>query len=168
MKEGAPSHRLDLFKKGDVLFLLAIFLFFLLLFRESYSYPGESRSFPQLIILGTLILSGGLLIVTFFVPYWRNTIVSPEPGEEIGSKEWRTRGRFARGWVSIGISLLAAFLFGFLILIPAHFISYTLLLGRKGMFVKILFLSLATTLLVYVVFGRFLGIPILHGLLWSL
>lgn len=167
MKEGAQS-RLDLFKKGDVLFLLVIFLIFLILLRDSFNYPSESRGFPELIILSTLILSGSLLIVYFFIPTLKRVLVSPEivGGEEM-RREWGTRGRFFRGWISIGISLLAAFFFGFVFLIPASFISYTLLLGRKGVFAKIFLLSVATAVLVYMVFGHFLGVPMMRGFLWT-
>jgi hypothetical protein len=87
-------------------------------------------------------------------------------GDEGSSREWRTRGRFYLGWASIAISLVAAFLFGFIFFIPASFISYTLLLGRKQMFVKTLLLSLVTAVVVYIVFDRFLGIPTMRGLLW--
>ncbi len=167
MKERAQS-RLDLFKKGEVLFLLFIFLFFLFLLKESFSCPSESRAFPKLIILGTLILSGSLLIVYFFIPALKRVLVSPEAGgkEEI-YREWGTRRRFYRGWMSIGISLLTAFFFGFVFLIPAFFISYTLLLGRKRMLMKTLFLSLVTAVFLYIVFDHFLGIPMMHGFLCS-
>jgi len=158
---------LRLFRKGEILFLLSIFLFFLILFRESFNYPSDSRSFPKLIILCTLILSGILLMVTFFIPGLRNVVISPEPeGEERFSKEWR-RGRFYRGWLSIIISLLSAFLFGFIFLIPASLISYTLLLGRGSMFLKVLALSIMTTILLYVLFELFLGIPMMRGILWA-
>jgi hypothetical protein len=168
MRKRGLFRYLDLLRKGDVLFLLAIFLIFLFFLKESFNYPHESRSFPEVIILSTLILSGILLVVYFFFPSLKNTIVSPEPeGEREAQREWKTRGRFYRGWLSIAISILTAFLFGFLFLIPASFISYTLLLGRKGMFLKILLLSLATTLLVYIVFDRFLGIPTMRGYLWT-
>lgn len=167
MKKKVIFGYFDLFKSGDVLFLLAIFLIFLFFLKESFNYPTESSSFPKLIILGTLILSGSLLLVYFFFPSLKRTIVSPEPEvERETQREWKTRGRFYRGWLSIAISILTAFLFGFLFLIPASFISYTLLLGRKGMFLKILLLSLATTLLVYIAFDRFLGIPTMRGYLW--
>jgi hypothetical protein len=166
MKERAQS-RLGLFKKGEVLFPLFIFLIFLFLLRESSSCPSESRAFPKLIILGTLILSGSLLAVHFFFPFLKNIIVSPVPGgEEEIQWEWKTRGRFYRAWMSIGISLLTAFLFGFVFLIPASFISYTLLLGRKRMFWKTLFLSLVTAVFLYIVFVHFLGIPMTYGFLW--
>lgn len=157
---------LHLFKKGEVLFLLSIFLFFLILLQESFSYPFDSRSFPELIILCTLILSGILLVVTFFIPGLRNLMILPEPkGEERFSKEWR-RGRFYWGWLSIIIALLSAFLFGFIFLIPASFISYTLLLGRRSMFLKVLALSIVTTIVLYLLFDHFLGIPMMRGVLW--
>ena len=167
MKNRIISHYLDLLKSGEVLFPFAIFVIFLFFLMESFNYPSESGSFPKLIILGTLILSGSLLLVYFFFPSLKRTIVSPEPEGEETPKEWKTRGRFYRGWSSIIISILTAFLFGFLFLIPASFISYTLILGRKGMFLKILLLALATTLLVYILFDRFLGIPTMRGYLWT-
>ena len=166
MKKQNFSVWLHLFKKGEVLFLLSIFLFFLILLRESFSYPSDSRSFPELIILCTLILSGILLLVTFFIPALRNVMISPEPkGVERFSKEWR-KGRFYWGWLSIIIALLSAFLFGFIFLIPASFISYTLLLGRRSMFLKALALSAMTAIVLYVLFDHFLGIPMMRGVLW--
>jgi len=167
MKNTFRSRYLGLFKSGDVLFLFAIFLTFLFFFKESFNYPSDSGSFPKLIILGTMILSGSLLLVYFFFPSLKRTIVSPEHEGEETPKEWKTRGRFYRGWLSIAISILTAFLFGFLFLIPLSFISYTLLLGRKGMFLKILLLALVTTLLVYIAFDWFLGIPTMRGYLWT-
>jgi len=167
MKKGTLSDRLKLFKKGEVLFLLAIFLFFIILLRESSTYPSDTRSFPALIILGTLILCGILFVVTFIVPSVKEAVVAPEPeGNENSTREWRTRGRFYRGWLSIIISLVAAFLFGFIFFIPVSFISYTLLLGRRGMLVKTLLLSVATAVVVFIVFDHFLGIPTMRGLLW--
>jgi hypothetical protein len=167
MKKGTLSDRLKLFKKGEVLFLLVVFLFFLFVLRESSTYPSDTRAFPRLIILGTLILSVILLAVTFFMPSVKKAVVAPEPdGDEGSSTEWRTRGRFYRGWLSIVISLVAASLFGFVFFIPVSFISYTLLLGRKRMLVKTVLLSLVTAVVVYIVFDRFLGIPTMRGLLW--
>ena len=168
MKKGTLSDRLKLFKKGEVLFLLAIFLFFLIVLRESSTYPSDTRSFPALIIAGTLILCGILLVVTFFVPSVKDAVVAPEPeGDEGSSGEWKTRGRFYRGWLSIITSLVAAFLVGFIFFIPVSFISYTLLLGRKRMLVKTVLLSVATAVVVFIAFDRFLGIPTMRGLLWS-
>ncbi|MEI9479279.1 MAG: tripartite tricarboxylate transporter TctB family protein [Deltaproteobacteria bacterium] len=168
MKKGTLSDRLKLFKKGEVLFLLAIFLFFLIVLRESSTYPSDTRSFPALIIAGTLILCGILLVVTFFVPSVKEAVVAPEPeGDEGSSREWKTRGRFYRGWLSIITSLVAAFLVGFIFFIPVSFISYTLLLGRKRMLVKTVLLSVATAVVVFIAFDRFLGIPTMRGLLWS-
>jgi hypothetical protein len=167
MKRGTLSDRLKLFKKGEVLFLLAVFLFFLFLLRESSTYPSDTRSFPVLIIVGTLILCGILLVVTFIVPSVKEAVVAPDPeGNEKSSGEWRTRRRFYRGWLSIIISLVAALLFGFIFFIPVSFVSYTLLLGRKQMLVKTLLLSAATAVVVFIVFDHFLGIPTMRGLLW--
>jgi hypothetical protein len=167
MKKGTLSDRLRLFKKGEVLFLLIILFFFLIVLRESSTYPLDTRSFPRLVILGTLILSVILLVVTFFMPSVKDAVVAPEPeGEKGSSTEWRTRGRFYQGWLSIITSLVAAFLFGFIFFIPTSFISYTLLLGRKRMLAKAVLLSLVTAVVVYIVFDRFLGIPTTRGLLW--
>jgi hypothetical protein len=167
MKKGTLSDRLKLFKKGEVLFLLAIFLFFLMVLRESSNYPSDTRSFPALIIAGTLILCGILLVVTFFAPSLKEAVVAPEPeADENSTREWRTRGRFYRGWLSIITSLVAAFLFGFIFFIPVSFVSYTLLLGRRRMLVKTLLLSMATAAVVFIVFDHFLGIPTMRGLLW--
>ena len=168
MKKGTLSDRLRLFKKGEVLFLLGIFLFLLIILRESSTYPSDTRSFPQLIILGTLVLSVILLVVTFFMPSVKDAVVAPEPGgDEESSGEWRTRGRFYRGWLSIITSLVAAFLLGFIFFIPVSFISYTLLLGRKRMIVKTLLLSVATAVVVFIAFDHFLGIPTMRGFLWT-
>lgn len=110
MKKGGLPGRLNSLKKGDVLFLLTIFLIFLFLFRDSFHYPSDSRSFPQLIILGTLILSGGLLAVYLFLPTLGDALVAPEPDDDQETRtEWQNKGRFLRGWMSIGISLVTAF-----------------------------------------------------------
>jgi hypothetical protein len=158
---------LRIFKKGDVLFPLFIFLIFLFLLKECFNYSSDSRAFPKLIIMGTLILSGSLLSMYIFFPSLKNIIVSPESGEKGAERKWETRARFYRGWMSIVISLMAAFLFGFVFLIPASFISYTLLLGRKGVLLKILLLSLVTAVMVYMVFDRILGIPTMRGFIWT-
>ena len=154
-------------RKGDVPFLLAIFLIFLFLFRDSFTYPAESQSFPKLIILGILVISGGLLAAHFLMPSSKRVMVSPghEDSHEI-EREPRPKGRFLRGWASIILSLIVAFLFGLVFLIPASFLSYTLLLGKKRMFMKVLFLSLVTAALVYVLLDFFLGVPMTQGVLW--
>jgi len=167
MSKGFLFGLLGLFKKGNVLFPLFIFLIFLFLLKESFNYSSDSRAFPKLIILSTLILSGSLLSMYIFFPSLKNIIVSPESGEKGTERKWETRARFYRGWMSIVISLLAAFLFGFVFLIPASFISYTLLLGRKGVLLKIFLLSLVTTVIVYIVFDRILGIPTMRGFIWA-
>lgn len=159
---------LEFFKKWDILFPMFIFLFFLFLLKESSNYPSESRAFPKLIILSTMFLSGSLLTIRIFSPFLKNTVILPESGGKEGyQRKWETRGRFYRGWMSIVFSLLAAFLFGFVFLIPASFISYTILLGRKEMLLKIIFLSLVTAGVVYLVFNSFLGVPMMHGFLWA-
>jgi len=166
MKKGILSNRLKLFKKGEVLFLLVVFFFLLFVLRESLTYPSDTRSFPQLIIFGTLFLCAVLLMVTFFMPSVKETVVTPEPeGNPEVSTGWRTKGRFYRGWLSIITSLVAAFLFGFIFFIPVSFISYTVLLGRRQMLVKAVLLSVVTAVVVYIAFDRFLGIPTMRGLL---
>ncbi len=169
MEKRSLYGRIKLFRNGDVLFLLFIFLAFLVLLRESYNYPQESRIFPELIIWCTLLLSGSLLFIYLFIPSWKEAVVSPDGESEADTASGGDRaGRFFRGWICIGLSLLTAFLCGFLFLIPAAFLSYTLLLGRKGMLGKILLIALTTTLVIYGIFDYFLGIPTLHGFIWSL
>jgi hypothetical protein len=167
MKNKMLSRQVDLLKKGDVLFLLFLSLILLFLLREVVTYPSDTRAFPELILIGTLILSGSLLVVYFFVPSLEDIVISPEPEGEVETGK-ESKGRFLRGWISIGIALGASFLCGFVFLIPASFISYTMLLGRREMLLKIASLSLATAFLVYMVFDYFLGVPMMHGLLWRI
>ena len=169
MKKEMVSRWTGLFKRGEVLFLLVLFSFFLFLLRECLTYPSDTRSFPGLVILGTLILLGVLLITQVCAPSLKRAVAFPDPEGEKGSPgAWKTKGRFYRGWLSILISLVAGFLLGFVFIIPASFISYTLLLGRKSALAKVVVLSIITGAVVYLLFNRFLGIPMMRGALWRL
>lgn len=164
MREEKTYRRRNFALSGEQIFLLAILALFLFFLYEVASYPEDPRTFPLLVIVATLVLTGGKLLFGGLGQFFQcKTGGANNQGDH--ESLWRDKRRALRTWISIGLSLLVGFIFGFIFFIPVFFIAYVLLLGRRKMLTKVIFLSLGSALVVYLLFDRFLQIPTVRGVL---
>ena len=168
-QRGNKQHLL-LFKDADVIFQLVILgssIFFLII---TWSYPKGTRDFPEVLLYSIIFLCLVYLVFRFFFPKYFLYLVTPESEEdedEVVRARNLTKNRFYLGWVTIGISVSILILFGFIFLIPVYFTTYTLLLGHRKALVRVSLVGLIITGVVYMIFGYFLYLPMIGGLLIS-
>ena len=76
------------------------------------------------------------------------------------------RRRFYQAWAILLAAAGAGFLGGFLFSTILLFGGFGLASGRKENLVRNMIVAAAMTVLVYFVFGRIMGVPLLNGVLW--
>lgn len=165
MMEEKTHRRRHFALSGEQIFLLSILALFLFFLYEVASYPEEPRTFPLLVIAATIVLTGGKLLFECVGLFFRRRKTGDRNIQGDHEHLWRDKRRALRTWVAIGLSLLVGFMFGFLFFIPVFFIAYVLLLGRRKMLINVILLSLGSAFIVYLLFDRFLQIPIVRGVL---
>jgi hypothetical protein len=162
------KNRLIWIKNPDVIFQIIVLISSIFLLLITRSYPARARLFPEILLCVIAILSCAYLSFRAFSSKLFQFFVTPElPGSEEGTGAVRKASitRFYRGWLSIGITVGVFALVGFVFAVPVYFMSYFFLLGREKNFLKIAGIALVTTVVVYIIFGYFLGVPITRGIL---
>jgi hypothetical protein len=157
-------------KSGEVLFKIVLFFVFGGFFIGAMSYPHDSRQFPQLLAgLGVILTTIALAIDFIRKQVLEGEIADVDDTElrvmDAATKKAR-RKRFYQAWAIILGSTAIGFLGGFLFSTICLFIGFGLLFGRRENWVKNAIMAVALTLLVYFVFGRIMGVPLLDGVLW--
>jgi MFS family permease len=153
-------------KLKDPVFLFNAFLLvaFLILNFIANGYAEEARKFPKFVLGIGIIVLIFWMVIYFAFPKVMQFIEAQEEIEEGGSLE---PGRFYRVWLSIAIAILTGYLFGFLFIVPAAFLSYGLLLGERGKMISLMIIMVITTMIFYVGFDYVLNIPLLKGVFLS-
>lgn len=163
--------RLSMLKKADTIFQVTVLACSVILAVVTQTYPARTRVFPELILYTLIFLSGTCLFLKFVSPRFLQYLVAPEPEEEEDDEVIRARRlsaiRFYWGWLTIGISVSVLILFGFVFSIPVYFITYTLFLGNRKNLLEVTLVALFTTAMVYLIFGYFLYLPMVGGLLFG-
>ena len=133
---------------------------FILMYHQTSRFPERAQKFPK------FVLGIGILTLTFWMVAYLMIPALLKFTEEQAEKEdegAENASRYYRAWFCIVASILVGYLFGFMFVVPAAFLSYGLILGEKGKWVSLMIVMLALTLCFYVLFYRILHIPVLTG-----
>ena len=159
MKE--PLGRLDVWCK------MALMALFVLLYAMTRSYPSESRQFPQLIAIFTLVVLTISLARDFF---GKKTAAPPEYAEasdagfQVADQNQGARERKRRLYLTWGLILISTgigFWGGFIITTFLLFIGFALLFGEKKNLLRNSLTAVAVTAVIYFVFEWIMRVPLL-------
>jgi hypothetical protein len=161
MKMKATLKRLDVWCK---IVLMALFV---LLFAMARSYPSESRQFPQLIAIFTLVM----LVISLSRDFLgKKTTAPPESTEttdagfqaaDQGKGKKERKRRLYLTWGMILISTGIGFWGGFLITTFLLFIGFALFFGEKKHLLRNSLTAIAVTAVIYFVFEWIMRVPLL-------
>jgi len=157
-------------KSTEVWFKIVLLFVFSGFFVASLPYPQDSRQFPQLLAVISLILTIIALAMDFLWPQAITGQIGDVDDTELKVLDAATRvvrrKRYYQAWaiilVSSGIGFLGGFLFSTILL----FAGFGLVFGSREDRIRNLMIAIAMTVLVYFVFGRIMAVPLLDGLLW--
>ena len=159
MKE--PLKRLDVWCK------MALMVFFVLLYLMARSYPSESRQFPQLIAMFTLVVLAISLARDFLV---KKTAAPPESAEasdagfQVADQKKGDKDRKRRLYLTWGLILISTgigFWGGFLITTFLLFIGFALFFGEKKHLLRNSLTAIAVTAVIYFFFEWMMRVPLL-------
>jgi len=160
----------DKFKSTEVWLKIVLLFVFSGFFIAALPYPQESRQFPELLAVISLILTVIALVIDFLRPLAVAGEIGDVDDTELRVLDAATRAvrrkRYYQAWaiilVSAGIGFLGGFLFSTILL----FAGFGLVFGSREDRIRNLVIAVAMTVLVYFVFGRIMAVPLLDGLLW--
>jgi hypothetical protein len=123
-------------------------------------FPERARKFPKFVLaIGILTLAFWMVAYLIFPALLKFVEAQAEKDEE-----WTgNRSRYYRSWFCIAGSILIGYLFGFLFVVPAAFLSYGVMLGEKRRWFSLITLMLVLTACFYFGFYKILHIPVLKG-----
>ena len=161
---------LEKLKRTEVWFKLILLAFFGFWYAQAFSFPEQSRQFPHLIAVPSLILTLISLIIDF-------TKKKEAAGEIAGTDDTELtvlgesarkerKKRFWQAWGIILVSMLVGFLGGFLFSAFFLLVGFALLFGNRENRVKNLVYAAAITIATYLTFQWFMDVPLLRGVLW--
>ncbi len=157
------------FKLTEVQCKIVLLFVFSAFYLLANSFPEESRQFPQLLAAFSLVLTVIALIADF-------SRRDSAQGEIIGvddtelkvlnthTKKARRR-RYYQAWAIIFVSTGIGFLGGFLYSTVCLFAGFGAVFGSRKKLVNNMIIALAMTVVVYFIFGRAMGVPLLEGML---
>ncbi len=145
------------------LFLLALFVS--LLFLE-IPYPPDSKKFPELIALFSLIMLGISLVLDFASKETAVREITDTGESQLGVADASTkkdrRKRFYQTWGIILASTAVGFWGGFLFSTFLLFLGFALFLGRRNDFLKNAAIAVFTTGIIYLIFEWMMGVPLIE------
>jgi hypothetical protein len=160
---------LEKFKLTEVWFKIALLFVFGAFYVAALPFPEQSRQFPQLLAVASLVITAIALAMDFA----RRHAVSAEiPG--VDDTEQRVldadarrarRKRYYQAWAIILFSTIVGFLGGFLFSAVCLFGGFALYSGSRAKVARNLVAGAAMTVVVYLVFGVIMGVPLLNGVL---
>ena len=176
-------------------FKFGLLAFFFLLMWTGRTYPEESRLFPELLGIFTVIIIIASLIIDFIKikagrkPVIVKTILSEHSSSDIREEKMRwikeieeksemdagyalleeglRKKRLRQAILIVLVSLMIGYLGGFLLTVPFYFIAFGILHGQRKHILKYIFIASGFTLLVYLFFTSLMGVPLLRGMLWE-
>jgi len=158
------------FKLTEVWCKIALIFIFSACYVLAIPFPEKSRQFPQLLAVISLVMTVIALIVDFSrKDTLRGEITGVDDTElkvlDAKTKKARKR-RLYQAWAIILVSTGVGFLGGFLFSALCFFAAFALVFGSVEKRVKNMIIAVALTIVVYFVFGRTMGVPLLEGALW--
>ena len=148
------------FKEPVFLFNGFLLVAFILMHLQANRFAERAQTFPKFVLkIGILTLAFWMVAYLIVPALLKFTEEQAEKDDELHENA----SRYYRAWFCIGASILVGYLFGFVFVVPAVFLSYGLILGERGKLGSLMAVMLALTLCFYVVFFRILHIPVLTG-----
>jgi hypothetical protein len=151
---------LNKLKRTEVWFKLVLLAFFGFWYAQAFSFPEQSRQFPHLIAVPSLILTLISLIIDFTKKKEAAGEIAGTDDTELTVLDETARKerkiRFWQAWGIILVSMAVGFLGGFL------FSAF----GSRENRVKNLIYAVAITMATYMTFQWFMDVPLLRGALW--
>ncbi|MBI2318506.1 MAG: tripartite tricarboxylate transporter TctB family protein [Betaproteobacteria bacterium] len=157
------------FRLPEVWCKIALLFVFGAFYILAIPFPQEARQFPQLLASFSLVLTVIALIADF-------SRRESAQGEilDVGDTELKfldakakkaRRKRYYQAWAIILASTGIGFLGGFLYSTVCLFAGFGAVFGRREKLVNSMITALAMTVVVYLVFGRAMGVPLLEGII---
>jgi hypothetical protein len=156
---GIQDYRKELSMKKintDFFFQAGVLSFFLLLLWDSRRYPLESRLYPQVIGLITLVL----IIISLF-QHFRGE--EQEKVRDAGAD--LRRKRFFQISLVVVFATALGFLGGFLLSVLCYYVAYAFFQEDKTKLLRTLIIGIALTVIFYISFGWFMYVPLFRGVL---
>jgi hypothetical protein len=158
------------FKQLDVQIKLALILVFGFFYFYAAAFPEKSKAFPQLIALISILI----VIVSLSFDFTKKEIqegvlIDVDEAEYVVLDEATKRARrqrFYKAWGIIFVSSAVGFLGGFLFSTFFYFLGFTLFFGERKNLLKNIVIAVGMTILIYVIFEKVMGVPLLEGILW--
>jgi len=156
--------------RTEVWFKLVLLVFFGFLYWLAIPYPEKSRQFPQLVALFSLIL----IVLSLVLDFARRGGVSGEVADvgdteltivDESVKRERTK-RFCKAWAIILVSTAVGFWGGFLFSTFLFFVGSAFFFGKKENFWRNTLVAVGVTAIIYLVFQKIMGVPLLAGAFW--
>jgi hypothetical protein len=153
-------------KRLDVWCKIVLMLLFVWLYILARSYPSESRQFPQLIAVFTLVI----LVISLIRDFLGMTTAATEAAEASDAgfqatdqkqSQKERKKRFYLAWGMILISTAIGFWGGFLITTFLLFMGFALFFGEKKHLLRNSLTAITVTVVIYFVFEWFMRIPLL-------
>lgn len=157
-------------KSTEVWFKIVLLFVFSGFYILAIPFPQDSRQFPQLLAAISVVLT----VIALATDFLRAQVIAGEidgvDDTELKVMDAATRRarrrRFYQAWAILLAAAGAGYLGGFLFSTILLFGGFGLASGRRENLVRNMIVAVAMTVLVYFVFGRIMGVPLLNGVLW--
>ncbi len=136
----------------EVAFEIVLLVAFAALYGLAVPYPERARQFPQLIALFSLVM-----VVLALVKDLRQGRI---PRKSIAT------GRVARAGGIIVVATALGLVCGFLVSVLLFFLGFAFFFGARDAFWRHAAIAVGVTAVIWVLFERIMGVPLLGGVLW--
>lgn len=161
---------LERFKLTEVWIKIALLFVFGAFYVAALSFPEQSRQFPQLLAVASLVMTAIALAMDFTR---KRAVLAEISGVDdtelkvLDADARRTRKkRYYQAWAIIVFSTIIGFLGGFLFTALGLFGGFALYFGGRAKLPRNLLAGAAMTVAVYLVFSVVMSVPLLNGVLW--
>lgn len=158
------------FKLTEVWCKIALLFIFSAFYVLALPFPEKSRQFPQLLAVISLVMTVIALIADFSRKDTLRGEITGVDDTELKVLDAKTKSarkkRLYQAWAIILVSTGVGFLGGFLFSALCFFAGFALVFGSRKKQGKNMIIAVAMTIVVYFIFGRTMGVPLLEGVLW--
>ena len=158
------------FKLTEVWCKIVLIFLFSAFYIVAIPFPEKSRQFPQLLAVISLVMTVIALIMDFSrkgAVEGEITVVDDTELQVLDAKTKSARKkRLYQAWAIILVSTGVGFLGGFLFSALCFFAGFALVFGSRNRWSRNMIIAIAMTIVVYFIFGRIMGVPLLEGVLW--
>jgi predicted lysophospholipase L1 biosynthesis ABC-type transport system permease subunit len=161
---------IEKFRLTEVWCKIALLFVFSTFYFAAIPFPEKSKQFPQLLALVSLVMTVIALVLDFTRKHAVQAEISDVDDTELkvldaGTKRER-RKRYYQTWAIVIVSTGVGFLGGFLFSALCLFAGFGLISGSRQKLIRNTIVAVATTIVVYLVFGLVMKVPLLAGILW--